>query len=167
MRSGIMGERENMVTMHDVLDAMWMYDNFKDEAYLRRSIMPLEVRAAGAGARVVGCARGSGSGRGRLRVGGCVGMGAWRCLCSRWIEMFVAGSSLAPGTSAPAASVQATDKASWMGLACMGLACTPYGGRHGQARARSLMQGTLPLLLPACSTSHPPTPTTLSTHRFC
>jgi len=63
VRSGIMGERENMVTMHDVLDAMWMYDNFKDEAYLRRSIMPLEVRAACAGARVVGCARGSGSGR--------------------------------------------------------------------------------------------------------
>jgi len=26
-----------------VLDAMWMYDNFKDEAYLRRTIMPLEV----------------------------------------------------------------------------------------------------------------------------
>ncbi len=44
MRSGIMGERDNMVTMHDVLDAMWLYDNFKDEAYLRRAIMPLEVR---------------------------------------------------------------------------------------------------------------------------
>lgn len=43
VRSGIMGEKENMVTMHDVLDAMWLYDNFKDEAYLRRAIMPLEV----------------------------------------------------------------------------------------------------------------------------
>ena len=43
VRSGIMGEEDNMVTMHDVLDAMWMYDNFKDEAYLRRTIMPLEV----------------------------------------------------------------------------------------------------------------------------
>ncbi len=43
MRSGIMGERQNMVTMHDVLDAMWLYDAFKDEAYLRRTIMPLEV----------------------------------------------------------------------------------------------------------------------------
>eukprot|EP00197_Chlamydomonas_leiostraca_P010592 CAMPEP_0202867364 /NCGR_PEP_ID=MMETSP1391-20130828/9271_1 /ASSEMBLY_ACC=CAM_ASM_000867 /TAXON_ID=1034604 /ORGANISM="Chlamydomonas leiostraca, Strain SAG 11-49" /LENGTH=503 /DNA_ID=CAMNT_0049547405 /DNA_START=128 /DNA_END=1639 /DNA_ORIENTATION=+ len=43
VRSGIMGEKDNMVTMHDVLDAMWLYDNFKDEAYLRRSIMPLEV----------------------------------------------------------------------------------------------------------------------------
>ena len=44
MRSGIMGETENMVTMHDVLDAMWLYDNFKDESYLRRTVMPLEVR---------------------------------------------------------------------------------------------------------------------------
>ena len=32
-----------MVTMHDVLDAQWLYDNFKDESYLRRVIMPLEV----------------------------------------------------------------------------------------------------------------------------
>lgn len=47
VRSGIMGERDNMVTMHDVLDAMWQYDNFKDEAYLRRAIMPLEVRSYG------------------------------------------------------------------------------------------------------------------------
>ncbi|KAG2495733.1 hypothetical protein HYH03_006331 [Edaphochlamys debaryana] len=45
VRSGIMGEhsRQNMVTMHDVLDAQWVYDNFKDETYLRRVIMPLEV----------------------------------------------------------------------------------------------------------------------------
>ena len=26
-----MGERDNMVTMHDLLDAQWQYDNFKDE----------------------------------------------------------------------------------------------------------------------------------------
>ncbi len=45
VRSGIMGERNNMVTMHDVLDAMWLYDNFKEETYLRRAIMPLEVGA--------------------------------------------------------------------------------------------------------------------------
>ena len=32
-----------MVTMHDVLDAQWLYDNFKDDSYLRRAIMPLEV----------------------------------------------------------------------------------------------------------------------------
>jgi len=43
VRSGIMGERNNMVTMHDVLDAQWVYDNYKDESYLRRIIMPLEV----------------------------------------------------------------------------------------------------------------------------
>ena len=43
VRSGIMGETDNMVTMHDVLDAQWSYDNYKDEAYLRRVILPLEV----------------------------------------------------------------------------------------------------------------------------
>ena len=32
-----------MVTMHDLMDAQWMRDNFKDETYLRRVIMPLEV----------------------------------------------------------------------------------------------------------------------------
>eukprot|EP00899_Mesostigma_viride_P023446 jgi/Mesvir1/4286/Mv22244-RA.1 len=42
VRSGIMGEKDNLVTMHDVLDAQWMYDNFKDDSYLRRIIMPLE-----------------------------------------------------------------------------------------------------------------------------
>ncbi|CAA7054435.1 unnamed protein product [Microthlaspi erraticum] len=43
VRSGILGENDNMVTMHDVMDAQWMYDNYKDETYLRRVIMPLEV----------------------------------------------------------------------------------------------------------------------------
>lgn len=43
MRSGIMGEKDNMTTMHDVLDAQWTCDNLSDEAYLRRVIMPLEV----------------------------------------------------------------------------------------------------------------------------
>ncbi|KAL5716676.1 centromere/microtubule-binding protein cbf5 [Ranunculus cassubicifolius] len=43
VRSGIMGEKDNMVTMHDVMDAQWVHDNFKDESYLRRVIMPLEV----------------------------------------------------------------------------------------------------------------------------
>ncbi|KAG7017302.1 H/ACA ribonucleoprotein complex subunit 4, partial [Cucurbita argyrosperma subsp. argyrosperma] len=43
VRSGILGEKDNMVTMHDVMDAQWVYDNFKDESYLRRVIMPLEV----------------------------------------------------------------------------------------------------------------------------
>ena len=35
VRSGIMGEQNNMVTMHDLLDAQWLHDNHKDEAYLR------------------------------------------------------------------------------------------------------------------------------------
>jgi H/ACA ribonucleoprotein complex subunit 4 len=43
VRSGILGEQDNMVTMHDVMDAMWSLDNHKDETYLRRVVMPLEV----------------------------------------------------------------------------------------------------------------------------
>ncbi|KAL4450610.1 hypothetical protein ABPG77_000966 [Micractinium sp. CCAP 211/92] len=43
VRSGIMGEKDNMTTMHDVLDAQWLFDNLNDEAYLRRVIMPLET----------------------------------------------------------------------------------------------------------------------------
>ncbi|KAJ6847256.1 H/ACA ribonucleoprotein complex subunit 4-like [Iris pallida] len=43
VRSGILGERDNMVTMHDVMDAQWLYDNMKDEAYLRKVVMPLET----------------------------------------------------------------------------------------------------------------------------
>ena len=44
MRSGIVGETNNMVTMHVILDTQWSYDNSKDEAYLRRVSLPLEVR---------------------------------------------------------------------------------------------------------------------------
>merc|ERR1712100_406564 len=40
---GALGETDNLVTMHDVLDAQHVYDTTKDEAYLRRVIMPLEV----------------------------------------------------------------------------------------------------------------------------
>jgi H/ACA ribonucleoprotein complex subunit 4 len=29
--------------MHDILDAKWRYDNYKDETYLRRVILPLEI----------------------------------------------------------------------------------------------------------------------------
>lgn len=43
VRSGILGEKDNMVTMHDLLDAQWVHDNHKDETYLRRVIMPLET----------------------------------------------------------------------------------------------------------------------------
>ncbi|XP_073157129.1 H/ACA ribonucleoprotein complex subunit 4 [Henckelia pumila] len=43
VRSGILGEKDNMVTMHDVMDGQWVYDNYRDETYLRRVVMPLEV----------------------------------------------------------------------------------------------------------------------------
>jgi len=43
VRSGAMTENDNIVTMHDVLDAQWMYDNTRDESYLRRVIRPLEA----------------------------------------------------------------------------------------------------------------------------
>jgi H/ACA ribonucleoprotein complex subunit 4 len=43
VRSGALGEQDNLVTMHDVLDAQYVYDTTKDETYLRRVIMPLEV----------------------------------------------------------------------------------------------------------------------------
>ena len=42
VRSGMLTENDNMVTMHDVLDAQWLYKNRKDESYLRRAILPLE-----------------------------------------------------------------------------------------------------------------------------
>ncbi|CAG5037102.1 unnamed protein product [Parnassius apollo] len=42
VRSGIQGEKEGLVTMHDILDAQWAFENHKDESYLRRVIKPLE-----------------------------------------------------------------------------------------------------------------------------
>ncbi|XP_070776197.1 H/ACA ribonucleoprotein complex subunit DKC1 isoform X3 [Enoplosus armatus] len=42
VRSGVMGEKDHMVTMHDVLDAQWQFDHNKDESYLRRVVFPLE-----------------------------------------------------------------------------------------------------------------------------
>ncbi|EKM60937.1 uncharacterized protein PHACADRAFT_247173 [Phanerochaete carnosa HHB-10118-sp] len=42
VRSGALSENDEMVTMHDVLDAQWTYDNTRDESYLRRAIRPLE-----------------------------------------------------------------------------------------------------------------------------
>ena len=43
MRSGILGEKDNMVTCHDILDAQYVHDTSSDESYLRRVIMPLEA----------------------------------------------------------------------------------------------------------------------------
>lgn len=42
VRSGALSENDDMVTMHDVLDAQWLYDTTRDESYLRRVIRPLE-----------------------------------------------------------------------------------------------------------------------------
>ncbi|GAB1608697.1 H/ACA ribonucleoprotein complex subunit DKC1-like isoform X1 [Argonauta hians] len=43
VRSGVQSENDGLVTMHDVMDAQWVYDNQKDESYLRRVIKPLEA----------------------------------------------------------------------------------------------------------------------------
>eukprot|EP00400_MALV-I_sp_L67-5_P000758 gene758-802_t len=44
VRSGVLTEnpKDGFVTMHDVLDAMHMYESTRDESYLRRVVMPLE-----------------------------------------------------------------------------------------------------------------------------
>ncbi|KJA29261.1 hypothetical protein HYPSUDRAFT_73773 [Hypholoma sublateritium FD-334 SS-4] len=47
VRSGAMSENDDMVTMHDVMDAQWLYDNTRDESYLRRVIRPLECLMVG------------------------------------------------------------------------------------------------------------------------
>ena len=47
VRSGAVSENDDMVTMHDVLDAMWLYDTTRDESYLRRVIRPLESLLTG------------------------------------------------------------------------------------------------------------------------
>ena len=36
-----------MVTMHDVKDAQWHYEQYNQETYLRRVIMPLELLLVG------------------------------------------------------------------------------------------------------------------------
>ena len=43
VRSGILKEDESMVTMHDVLDAQYIYEQTKKEDYLRRVVRPLEI----------------------------------------------------------------------------------------------------------------------------
>eukprot|EP00479_Gromia_sphaerica_P006015 TRINITY_DN17159_c0_g1_i1.p1 TRINITY_DN17159_c0_g1~~TRINITY_DN17159_c0_g1_i1.p1 ORF type:complete len:214 (+),score=45.08 TRINITY_DN17159_c0_g1_i1:83-724(+) len=43
VRSGHVGENDNMVTMHDILDAKYVLDNHADEEYIRRVIQPLEA----------------------------------------------------------------------------------------------------------------------------
>jgi len=43
VRTGHLSETDAMVTMHDVLDAMHLYETENDESYLRRTIMPCEM----------------------------------------------------------------------------------------------------------------------------
>ena len=43
VQSGILSENDNLVTMHDVLDAQYNLEQTKDESYLRRVVHPLEL----------------------------------------------------------------------------------------------------------------------------
>ena len=43
VRSGALKEDASMVTMHDIKDAQWHYEQYNREDYLRRVIMPLEI----------------------------------------------------------------------------------------------------------------------------
>lgn len=43
VRSGVLTENDHLMTMHDVLDAQFAYDTYKDESYLRRTVLPLEI----------------------------------------------------------------------------------------------------------------------------
>merc|ERR1712176_733935 len=43
VRSGVLDENLHMSTMHDLLDAQYLYDTMRDEKYLRRVVMPLEL----------------------------------------------------------------------------------------------------------------------------
>jgi H/ACA ribonucleoprotein complex subunit 4 len=43
VRSGRLSESDDIVTMHDVLDAQYQYEHRKDENYLRRVVKPLEL----------------------------------------------------------------------------------------------------------------------------
>lgn len=47
VRSGAMSESDDIVTMHDVLDAQWLYDTTRDESYLRHVVRPLESLLVG------------------------------------------------------------------------------------------------------------------------
>jgi len=43
VRSGVLDENRFMTTMHDVLDSQYMYQTLRDEKYMRRTVMPLEL----------------------------------------------------------------------------------------------------------------------------
>lgn len=41
-RTGYITEYDNMVSMFDVMDAKYVFDNFADESYLRKVVSPME-----------------------------------------------------------------------------------------------------------------------------
>lgn len=43
VRSGVSDENAHMYTLHDLLDAQYAYDHYKDESYLRTVVRPLEA----------------------------------------------------------------------------------------------------------------------------
>jgi H/ACA ribonucleoprotein complex subunit 4 len=47
VRSGALKEDASMITLHDVKDAQWHFENYNNEDYLRRVIMPLEILLVG------------------------------------------------------------------------------------------------------------------------
>ena len=47
VRSGRLSEDDNIVTMHDVLDSKWLYDNHHDDSYIRQVVRPLETLLVG------------------------------------------------------------------------------------------------------------------------
>jgi len=47
VRSGALKEDKSMVTMHDIKDAQWYFEQYGKEDYLRRVIMPLEILLVG------------------------------------------------------------------------------------------------------------------------
>lgn len=47
VRTGGLSEKTNLVTLHDVLDAYWLYKHRGDESYLRKVVMPLEYLLTG------------------------------------------------------------------------------------------------------------------------
>lgn len=47
VRSGALSENDDIVSMHDVLDAQYLYEHSADETYLRRVVRPLESLLVG------------------------------------------------------------------------------------------------------------------------
>jgi len=46
-KTGVISEDDHLSSMHDIMDAQWMYSTSKDESYLRRVILPCEYLLTG------------------------------------------------------------------------------------------------------------------------